>query len=180
MSDSHTQIADPRSDHLEPATLADRDDVEFAERTYTHESTDHCEADADGRVVVGVTRSDGALLVLEHRESGHAILPNCTVDVTDDWRDVARETATEIANRPLTLGEPVRARRVEHVLEDDPEPHSITHQVVFAAGTEGSDDAPEPSVDDDTPWTAGWRHDLPDAVEDESGDPVADIEAFLE
>lgn len=179
MSDLHTPAADSRSDQLEPTTLAERDDVEYAERTVTHETTDHCEADADGRVVVGVSGPDGDLLVLEDGETGLAALPNGTVDAKEDWHAVAREVAAEFANQPVTLDEPVRVRRVEHVLEDDPEPHSVTHQVVFPASVEGADDPPEPSVDDHEPWIAGWRHDLPDAVEGESSNPVADIEIFL-
>jgi hypothetical protein len=204
---SPTESADPSTtERLDPPALAERDGVEFAERTYPHEDADHCEAEADGRVVVGVTNADGEALLLVDPERSHAILPNCTVDPGDSWRAVARETASEVANAPVEFRRPVAVRRVEHYTVDceddaDPDaaeddldgldPHDVTHHVVFDGevaggdGPEGDDhpsgSAPAPSVDDDTDWEAGWYRRLPGSVDlDDAGDVLADIRRFLD
>lgn len=163
---------------IDPATLRDREDVTYRERTYTHEDADHCAADAVGRVVVGVTDDAGALLATVDDEGDHAVLPNCVVDGDDEWAAVARETAARVAGTEVALEAVEAVRRVEHVLADDPEPHAVTHQVVFAASPVGEPDAGVP----DDEWTAGWHASMPvdlDAGE-AHGDAVADLRRFLE
>lgn len=176
----HPTSDEPDGLTLDPTTLREREDVEYGERTYPHEDTDHCAADAAGRVIVGVSNEDGAVLVLVADDADHAILPNCTVDEDDDWAAVARDTAAEIAGAPVTLEAVECVRRVEHVLEDDDEPHAVTHQVVLAASVDG---AGEPGVERDD-CTAGWYETVPVALDDGDGaghgDAVEDLRRFLD
>jgi hypothetical protein len=69
----------------------DESHVDTAERTCTHESADHCEADAAGRSIVGVTGADGRVLLWVHPEEEHAILSNDTVAPDENWRTIGRE-----------------------------------------------------------------------------------------
>jgi len=165
---------DPES-HPDPAALAEREDVAFAERTYPYDP-EGCEADAAGRVVLGVTNDDGAVLLLVHEEADHAIPPNATVDPGESWRAVAREAARERANVSVDLGDPVAVRAVDHRDEEANAVRHRTHHVVFpATPADGAD--PDPSVED-TAWTAGWYRDLPVDIDD-AGDVLDDIERFL-
>lgn len=164
---------------LDPGTLRERDDVPCVGRTYPHEDTDHCAADAAGRVIVGVRNGDGAVLAVVDADGDHALLPNRTVDADDDWAAVARDTAGEVAGAPVTLTGVERLRRVEHVLEgaDDREPHAVTHQVVLAGTVDGTVD---PGVEDEG-WTAGWYRAFPVSLDGDAahGDAVADLRRFI-
>jgi hypothetical protein len=161
---------------LDSEALREREDVTYTERTYTHEDTDHCAADAAGRVVVGITDGDEVLAVVDD-PGEHAILPNCTVGGDEDWTTVARDTAERVAGAPVTLEHVAAVRRVEHVVEGDDEPHGVTFQVVFGASVDGGAD---PGVEDEG-WTAGWFDEFPVPLdyEEEHGDAVDDVRRFL-
>lgn len=174
-----TTIEDGSTDRtIDPAALADREGIEVEDRTYTHEDRDHCEADADGRVVVGIARDDGDLLLLLDPTDEHAILPNCVVDPDEDWTTVARETVEGTTGVPVTIEGVEAVRRIEHVCEGE-NPHNETFHVVFRGSVADEGAAADPTVDDDTDWTAGWYDHLPIAVGDDPGDAVADIRRFL-
>ena len=191
-----TPESSPQHTGLDPASLADDPDVDVAERVYPHADTDHCEADAAARTVVGCTRADGSLLLLVDRDADHAVLPHPTVDAGEDVRAVAREETAAVANVPVEIGDPVALRRVEHYETEDHDgvgdpdafeppadatPHNVTHHVVFAASvadgaTAGDGD---PGVDDPD-WEADWFAAAPVDLADEHGDAAADIRRFLD
>lgn len=177
---------------VDPAQLFDdaSDDdtapIETDERTYTHETPDHCEADALGRAIVGVTDADGNVLLVVNHDEEHAILPNGVVDPDEDWETVARRQLTEAAGLDVPLDRVERVRRVEHVVDADadanaaaePEhPPRTTHHVVFATSVE-SVQPPLDGLCDDNPWTLGWYDEVPVAVEDDGSGVLDDIELF--
>lgn len=159
---------------LDLAALREREDVPFTKRTTTHEDADHCEARAAGRVVVGVTDDAGRVLLLVHDGGAHALLPNQPVDADEDWRAVARETASEVAGTAVTLTGVECVRQVEHVTAADDTPHNVTHHVVFGATVSTATDP----TSGDEGWSAGWYDELPVDAES-AGGAVADIEQFL-
>lgn len=175
---------------VDPAQLFDdaSDDdtgpLETDERTYTHCGTDHCEADAIGRAIVGVTDADGNVLLVVNPEEEHAILPNCVVDPDEDWETGARRQLTETAGLDVPLDRVERVRRVEHVVDADSadgtqHPPRTTHHVVFAASVE-SVRPPLDDLCDDNPWTLGWYDEVPVAVEDTGSGVIDDIELFVD
>lgn len=164
---------------FDPEIAADRDAVEYAERTYVHGSADHCEADAAGRAVVGVTDEAGRALVLVDRENGMAILPNEVVD-GDDWRPAARRAVAEATGLEVAIDEPIRIRRVQHTTEDAETPHNRTWHVVFEATAADSDT--DPQTPEDAPVSAEWCDGLPvepPADQPAEGDVLDDVRAFL-
>lgn len=181
---------------VDPARLVADPDIDDAERVYPHTDTDHCEADAAARAVVGVTRDDGAVLLLVNRSEDHAILPHPTVESMDDLVAVAREETADLADVPVEIGAPVAVRRVEHYAVDDPDvlddaaafeppadasPHNVTHHVVLEASVASDGDAHgrAPTLDDPD-WEAGWFHELPVEMDEEAGDVLDDIRRFLD
>lgn len=165
---------------IDPETASDRADVGYEERTYTHDDQSHCEADAKGRVVVGITNDDGEVLVAVHTEGPHALLPNSTLDEGERWLATAREAAEDVAEASVTIGDPVRVRRVEHFTDRDDDPHNVTHHVVLDA-TLGPDASDEVAVEDrnDEEWVVDW-YDAVSVDGDEDGDTLDDIRAFIE
>ncbi len=180
---------------VDPAALTDDPRVTVAERAYPHEDADHCEADAAARGVVGLTRDDGAVLLLVHEETGHALLPHPVVGPEEDLLTAAREEAADVANTAVSIDGAVAVRRVEHYVADpdtvgatddfeppaDATPHNVTHHVVLAASVPADATAPDdgPGVDDPD-WAAGWFHEVPVDLADEDGDAIADIRRFLD
>lgn len=160
---------------IDPETLRDREGIEYAERTYTHESEDHCESDAVGRAVVGVTDDEGRVLLLVHASGSHAILPNATVDPDERFRAVARGAVADDAGVSAVIDGPVAVRRVEHLAGDADDPHSVTHHVLFAASPDGEADPATGDAD----LTAGWHDSMPVEFE-EAGDVVDDVRRFLD
>lgn len=163
---------------IDPERLFDEGDVDTDERTYTHETGDHCEADAVGRAVIGVTDADGSLLLVVDPAEGHALLPNETVASGEDWAAVGRERIAGMAGLEVALDGIVRVRRVEHVVEGEAE-RRTTHHVVFGASVDES----RPPLDglcDDNPWELRWCDDLP--VEDDDGGTgsIDDVRLFLD
>jgi ADP-ribose pyrophosphatase YjhB (NUDIX family) len=166
----------------DPTAWAEREDVATRERTYTHEDPDHCEADAVGRAVLGVTNDDGEVLLLVGDDDSHAILPNSVVGSGEDWAAVGRRTVEESAGVSVYLESVEEVRTVEHEVETDGESRhqNTTRHVLFGASPSvASGDASEPVVTDDSDWTAGWYEEI--AVEiNEAGDVVDDIRAVIE
>lgn len=172
----------------DPETLTARDDVAVSESTYPHEDFDHCEADSDGRVVVGVTTDAGEVLLQVHESEDHVLVPNEVV-ADGDWDGAARRAAEQFGVT-VELDGVERVRVVEHVEVDErPEdPDAIpedaefverTHHVVVGASV-AAEEVPDPSADSDD-WTVGWYHELPvDVPDDASGDSLDDIRTFLE
>jgi len=183
------------TESIDPATLAERSDVEYCEETYTHDERDHCEAGADGRAIVGMTDGEGALLYCVREGSDHAILPNGIVDTgdaADAWADAARG-AVETLGVDLELGGVERVRRVEHVHEDGTH-LDTTHHVVFRGshpaterdgreehdGREERGDRDEPAIACDDEWTATWADEPPVDLDRENDGVYADIRLFTE
>lgn len=159
----------------DPRRLRERGEVEYTERTVTHEDDDHCGAEAAGRAIVGVTNDRGEVLLIVDERGEHAFLPNGTFDADDHWPTVARDTAAAVAGEPVALGEPRAVRRVEHVADGDDEPHNTTFQVVVGGSVDGEVD---PGVDA-AGVTAGWFDELPVPADDERGNATADVRRFL-
>jgi len=162
---------------IDPATVAERSDVDDTEATYTHEERDHCEAGAAGRAIVGVTDGDGVHLYCVREGSDHAILPNSIVDTDDAWAEAARE-AVETLGIDIELGGVERVRRVEHVHEDGSH-LDTTHHVVFRASHPG-DGRDDPSIACDDEWTATWADEPPVDLDRENDGVFADIRLFVE
>ena len=130
---------------------------------------------ADGRAVVGVTDDDGDALVIVNEEQDFAMLPNGTVESGDDWAAVARERVEHLTGLPVEIDGVERARKVEHVVGGDDEPHTTSYQVVFAAS---------PTTDDRTishgcDWRGEWCDAFPEDVADE-GPAQDDVRLFLD
>ncbi|PSP42765.1 hypothetical protein BRC68_10485 [Halobacteriales archaeon QH_6_64_20] len=70
----------PADTAIEPERLLNEGRVDTERLTLTHENgdhyRDHCETDAIGRAIVGVTDADDRLLLVVNFENGHATLPN--------------------------------------------------------------------------------------------------------
>lgn len=165
----------------DPTAWAEREGVTTRERTYTHEDADHCEADAIGRAVVGVTSDEGEILLLVDDDGSHAILPNCVVDSGEDWATVGRRTVEDSTGVSVGLDAVEEVRTVEHEVETEGEARhqNTTRHVLFRASpSAGSGDAGEPAVTDDSDWTVGWYEEIPVEM-DEAGDVVDDIRTFI-
>ncbi|MCU4719345.1 hypothetical protein [Halapricum hydrolyticum] len=176
MTDTSTDI--DRDEAFDPEAAAGRRGISYEERTYVHESTDHCEADGEGRVVVGVTDEEGAALLLVDQDRSIAMLPNATIDAGDGWLPAGRRAVADATGLEVTIGDPVRVRRIEHTTEESDTPHNATWHVVFRASPTGCD----PAAPDDTPFEAGWYERLPVEMSDDPstrGDALADVRSFL-
>jgi len=185
--------ADPLDSLTDPAALAARGDVETTTATFAHDEADHCEADAGGRAIVGITNERGEVLLWVH-ENGHAILPNVVVDAGGDWARAAREDVAETAGLDVTLDAIERVREVDHVLaadgegddsdgDDDSRHLETTHHVVFAASPARSESERDgPAIDTcDGAWTARWDDSPPtDADPSREASVVADRRLFTE
>lgn len=162
---------------VEPAALYERDAVATEQRTYTHEDPDHCEADAAGRAIVGLTDDDGRLLVVVEPDGAHVVLPNEVVAPGDDWAAAARERVVGMADIDVTLDGVALVRRVEHVLGDETEPRSTTHHVLFEASPAGGDVG---GLCDTNDWELRWWTGVPPAFSADDSPAVDDIRWFLE
>lgn len=159
----------------DPGILRDREGVDYAGRTYEHEDADHCEADAVGRVVVGVSDPAGRYLLQVSDADEVALLPNATVDDGDSFLAAARRAVADLAGVTPTVEGPERARRVEHVTGDG-SLHNATHHVTVRASVDR--EAPAASTGNEG-WTAGWYDEVPVKVEGKSGDALDDVLHFL-
>lgn len=164
---------------FDPQTVADSDDVETDERTYVHEDADHCEADAVGRVIVGVTNDRGEALLLVDHERSIVLLPNAIVDADAAWRAAGRRAVADETGLDVTLDGPVCVRAIEHTTEQAESPHNETSHVVFDASPR---DEEVPTVPEDSPFEVGWFETLPfevSAAHPAQGDALEDVQRVL-
>ena len=169
----------------DPTALTESDDVEHLERTYLHEDADYCEAEVAGRAIVGVTNDAGEVLSLVYEDTNHVVLPNCTVDVDEDWEAVGRRTVEEATGVTADIEAPERVRTIEHVLEGDEEPLGTSHHVVFGASpVAAAGERDEPGVTDDEDWEAGWYDEIPVPIDDSQPvvvvDAIHDVRTFID
>ena len=129
ISDTVDGEGDDKWTMTDPAAVAERWGVAFERRTYEHEDAEHCEADAAGRAIVGLTDSKGRVLVVVRPEENHAVLPNETVDPGGDWAAVGREWVEGMVGVEATFDDVRLVREVEHLVDGGTE--SRTHHVVF-------------------------------------------------
>jgi hypothetical protein len=179
MTDSST--AAETDSTFDPGTVAERAGVDSTDRTYVHETTDHCEVDAAGRVVVGVTDDRGRCLLLVDHERSIAVLPNAVVAPGDDWLTAAREVVAEATGLDVVIDDPVRVRRVEHTTEETDEPHNVSSHVLFEATC--PDDDSDLTTTEDSSFEVGWYDGLPVEIPDDlprGGDVLEDIGAFVD
>lgn len=162
----------------DPAAVADSEELTIEQRTRVHESRtqyrDHCESNAVGRSIVGVTAPDDRLLLVVSQEKNAAVLPHDTVASGEDWAAVGREWVEGAAGIDVTIDGIERVRRIVHEIEDG-DALSTTYHVVFSGSAAGT------TIDGlcaDNPFELGWYEELPVAEEEDSG-PVADIRLFI-
>ncbi|WP_134668778.1 hypothetical protein [Halorussus marinus] len=160
----------------DPDALRAREGVDVREETRVHDDRDHCAADGEGRVAVGVTDEAGAVLAIVLDDGSRAMLPNGTAEPGDDWAAAGRERVEHLTDLRVEIDGPERVRRVEHVVEGSPDPHATSYEVVFAASP--ADPPDERRVSDGCDWRAEWLDELPDAVED--GPAAEDVRLFAD
>ncbi|HET7325232.1 MAG TPA: hypothetical protein VFJ06_12975 [Halococcus sp.] len=160
----------------DPKAIAERQEVAFERRTYEHDNVEHCEAEAVGRAIVGVSDTNGQVLVAVHSQEEYAILPNDTVEPGDDWAAVGREWIESMASVEVTLDDIRLVREVEHLVEG--EPRSRTHHVIFG-GTLANPDATLSKLCDDNPWELRWIDAVPDWLPEDPQGVHGDIELFV-
>lgn len=171
--------APPAESPIDPEALSERPGVDAREHTFVHESPDHCEADAKGRVIVGVVDTDGELLVREPEDGPYPVLPNGVVEHGEDWTEVAREVGETAAGVEVELVAPVRVRHVEHRLEGEDGSEETAH-VVFRAEPASDREDGAPSAAGAAAWTSRWRAELPTDLEEETAPVVEDVRLFLD
>ncbi|EMA43171.1 hypothetical protein C449_14372 [Halococcus saccharolyticus DSM 5350] len=167
---------DDRWTVTDPAAVAERSGVAFEQRTYERDDVEHCETDAAGRVVVGITDGDERLLLVVNSEDEFGVLPNEAVDPEEDWAAVGRWLIEEMTGTDTTLNGVRAVREVEHVV--DGEKQSQTHHVVFG-GSLADSDAILDGVCDDNSWELRWFDAMPTWLDDEARGVYADIELFV-
>lgn len=157
-----------------PAAVAERSGVASEWRTYERDDVEHCETDAAGRVVVGVTDTDGRLLLVVNPEDEFAVLPNETVEPEGDWATVGRWLIEEMTGADTTLDDVRAVREVEHVVGD--ERQSRTHHAVL----EGSiaDDTVTDGFDE-ADCEFQWVEAVPEWLEADGTGRRADVERFV-
>ncbi len=165
---------DDRWTIMDPTAVAERSGVASEQRTYERDDVEHCETDAVGRVVVGITDADGRLLLVVNPEDEFAVLPNEAVDPGGDWAAVGRWLIEEMTGTDTTLDGARAVREVEHVV--DGEKQSQTHHVVV----EGSiaDDTVTDGFDE-ADWEFRWVETVPGWLEADGTGRRADVERFL-
>lgn len=151
----------------------DSAEVDYDETTYDHDGPEHCEAAADGRVVVGVTNDAGEVVLTVDQERGYAFVPNAVVEPDEQFADVARQTAETLLETTVAVESVHRVRQLTHRVDGTPQ-EQTTHVVVSATPTERAGDPTTPADG----MTAGWHSELPDGI-DAVGDVATDIGVFL-
>jgi hypothetical protein len=161
-------------DRIDPARLYTDGAVSTEERTFEHDQADHCEAEAAGRAIVGVT--DGPrLLLLTNPTEGRVILPNATVDSGERWAAVGQERVAGLAGLDVTLEAVRMVRRVHHRV--DGEHQRTTHHVLFSGTADASAPLAELCADND--WSVGWHESLPYEFDDGDSGVLADVRRLL-
>lgn len=172
--DAVTPLPDggPIATLTDPASLRDRDDVEFVADTHDGEREFH-DADVAGRAVVGLTNDAGEVLLLEHPEQP-PILPMCTLDSGDDWAAVGRGTVDNVRGLTVDLDRVERVRALTY--EADGETHT-NYYVVFRASVAPDGTLPADPTIDDPEWGVDWYDEVPPEAD---GSLAEDIRLFLD
>lgn len=173
----------PTDTAIEPERLLNEGRVDTERLTLTHENgdhyRDHCETDAIGRAIVGVTDADDRLLLVVDFENGHATLPNDTVTPDEGWVTVGRDWVEGAAGIDPAIDDVERVRRVEHLVEGESTPRSTTYQVVFGASIPATGTIPD-RLCADNPFELGWCDAVPVAMDDAGAGVLDDIRLFLD
>jgi len=180
-TDAPSTDDEPTLDSLaDPESLRDREEIPFTDETAVHDDRDHCNADIDGRAVVGVTNDAGGVLLAVHREEAVAMLPHGAVESGDDWLATARGKVEITTDLSFEIDGVEAVREIDHFAEGEDEPHATTYGVVFRASlADDSADATDPGTDDNDHWDADWFGEVPETLPD--GDLVeADVRLFID
>ncbi|WP_255151174.1 hypothetical protein [Halorarius halobius] len=164
----------------DPEPLADRDDVDYRERTH-HVDADEFPAvrddlgDTAGWAVVGVVNGAGRILLMDDGSHGWT-LPAVPVASGGDWVAAAEGVVESLTGATPGIGRPERVRRVDY-RENGGGGHVIVHHVVLpAAPVAGDPVADDPTVGCDTAVAVDWVDALPDELE---GAVAEDARLFL-
>jgi len=171
--DVSTETADGIK-NIDPERLYADGDVPTEQRRFDHDDADHCEAEAAGRAIVGVTAPSGQVLLVTNPQMEHALLPNTVVDPGSDWAAAAHEHVAGAAGIDVALTGVELVRQVEHAV--DGEVVGTTYHVLFAASA--PDDRIPDSLCDDNDWKLGWYDVAPYENDGDDGGATADIERF--
>lgn len=143
MTDTTGDTADvaPLTD---PGTLRDRDDVDYltAERTDDEEHFERHDEIA-GFAAVAVTNADGDLALARLGDAW--ILPHASVDLGEDFVDVAERAADDLLGIDVEIASVVRARRKHCTLEDG-DRETVIHDVIFEASPANGTGLPDAST----------------------------------
>lgn len=163
----------------DPESLRDRPDIEFVEERQPIPTAefDTTEDRIESHAVVGITNTNGEVLLMDDGEHGWT-LTAFPVEDGDEWTAVARLGIERVTGREITLEGVERVRRVEFV-EDGPGDHRFDmYDVLFGAEpVEGRPVAEEFEGPGQTRWELEWFDTVPDGV---GGGLADDIRLFIE
>ncbi len=179
-SDTQTDDAPRMASLTDPTRLSLRDDVEETTHRFDHDE-DYCEAEYEGRAIVGVTNGAGETFLAVHAESGATMLPNGKVDPGSDWVATGEEAAADLTGVDCRIQDAVLLRHAEHYLEGDDEPVEVTTHVVFEASpVPGADATGDVDVDVDADGVVGgWYDELPPEADLEDKPVHDDVRRFV-
>lgn len=186
---THQHTDDPTGDGTseldeirDPATVADRPDVDRHEHTFVHGDEDHCETGYAGRAIVGVTNDDGAVLAHFDAETPAVVLPNGKVDPGEDYVAAGEAAVEERTGVPVRIESPACVRTVHHRVEGEDEPFETTRQMVFRAAPTTDDPEPVPGgpAADREQVTLAWLSELPKGLANATEPSVDDVARFLD
>lgn len=174
-----TTAASSQIDSLtDPTALSLRDDVEETTHRFDHDE-DYCEANYEGRAIVGVTNDAGETFLAVHEETGGAMLPNGKVEPGGDWVATGEDAAAELTGVLCEIQDAVLLRHAEHCLAGEDDPVDQTAHVVFeATPAPGVDATGKVEVDVDG-VVGGWYDELPPEADLEDKPSHDDVRRFV-
>lgn len=159
----------------DPESIADRDGLVVREETRDVDAeTLELFEDHDGVAAVGITRTDGAVLLWDGPRGW--TLPFAFVEPGEDWVAAAETVVAELTGVTFDIAGVEELRRVENALGDGNRVVR-THELVFRAATVTDDVAAELAAfeaDDDHP-DVDWFEAVPADVDNEG-----DVRLFLD
>jgi len=165
----------------DPIAYRDHSGVESRDERNEHDSSDHCGVGTDGRAIVDVRNEDGEHLLLVHDEFGVAILPNETVDPSEDWAAVAREAAAGYTGVEIELDAILSVGTVDHIVPDQDDPQMTTARAVFRGSPVGGkiDGCKRAAENGSDEWRVEWLEALPEGISPPEGGPQRDLELVV-